>query len=388
MPDASLSLLEARRIAITAAGIPGSVEDPAAVLRRLGSVQLDAISALAQAHLLTIATRLPHGTITDVATALWTDAQALAFEYPAHAAALVQIEDWPLWAFRRRASRQRSDYPAQGLCTALLARVDALGPLRLRDLRDESEANAGGWDWSPTKTAVQFLTWSGDLVCVRRDPAGHRLFDVADRTISAGFLDDSLSDDECVIRLLDRAGDAMGVGTVDDFADYLRVRAVTARALLPQSSLTPVMVEGWTGQAWASSDALGLAGSKVTDAAFLGPFDNLIWHRKRVKRLFHFDHVLEAYKPAAQRQHGYYVCPLRVGTDLVGRADLACSGGTLTVRRTSMNVLDEPTIAGYAEACTTLATAVGATEIHICDDAADSRTLAALRRASRNSRPG
>jgi uncharacterized protein len=68
---------------------------------------------------------------------------------------------------------------------------------------------------------------------------------------------------------------------------------------------------------------------------FVGPFDNLVWYRKRVARLFGFDHALETYKPAAQRVHGYYGCPLLVGGELVGRADLARENDTIVVREAS-----------------------------------------------------
>ena len=52
------------------------------------------------------------------------------------------------------------------------------------------------------------------------------------------------------------------------------------------------------------------------------PFDNLLWDRPFAERLFGFQHVMEIYKPAAQRVYGYYVLPLLRGDRIVGRADL------------------------------------------------------------------
>lgn len=72
-----------------------------------------------------------------------------AFDYPAHALSLVPIADWPLWAFRRRASRKRPRYPAPQVRKALLDQITREGPLPIRRLRGATESGAG-WDWGPT----------------------------------------------------------------------------------------------------------------------------------------------------------------------------------------------------------------------------------------------
>jgi uncharacterized protein YcaQ len=67
----------------------------------------------------------------------------------------------------------------------------------------------------------------------------------------------------------------------------------------------------------------------------LCPFDNLLWDRPLLERLFGFHHVIEVYKREPERAYGYYVLPLLAGDRIVGRADLKAdrAEGILHVRR-------------------------------------------------------
>ncbi|WP_285566694.1 crosslink repair DNA glycosylase YcaQ family protein [Streptomyces sp. RTGN2] len=377
-PEVSLSLTQARRIAVASAGPTTTDTDTAAVLARLNAVQLDTISTLARAHQLTLAART--GTTTaHIDTTLWGTKDPIAFEYPAHALALVPLHHWPLWAFRRRTSRARSEYPTPSIRKSILDKISAQGPLTLRELRTDDEPT--GWDWGPTKTAIEFLLWAGDIACTRRT-GWQRQFDLPERSIPAQFLTDALSDDACVTTLLTQAGQALGVATCDDLADYLRITTTTARRLLPDTPLLATRVEGWSSSAWTHPHALPFAEQphRPDHALFLAPFDNLIWHRPRTTRLFNFTHTLEAYKPAGRRVHGYYVCPLLAGDRLIARADFTRHHDTLAIVRTSFEPGPHPTETAqhFARACTRLQET---TELHhtvIADSAAPPATVRAL----------
>jgi uncharacterized protein YcaQ len=95
----------------------------------------------------------------------------------------------------------------------------------------------------------------------------------------------------------------------------------------------------------------------------LSPFDSLIWDRKRTRRMFGFDHSLEAYVPKPKRIHGYYTMPLLAGGKLVGRVDPARDGRTLIARQLT---LDTPKAAEpMARALLTAANWVACDNIHL-----------------------
>ncbi|GAB7189027.1 hypothetical protein ATKI12_8858 [Kitasatospora sp. Ki12] len=324
---------EARRLAIHASALGRQHHTAEEVLDHLGIIQLDSINSVARAHQLTLGTRLPGLDAKQVDDTLWGDGQLpVAFEYMAHAASLVPIADWPLWNFRRHHTRTRDlDWrPDTQVQARLIGTIADRGPLTMRELRGE-ESPSQGWSWGPTKTAVEYLLWTGQLVCVTRR-RWHRVFDLPERTIPAHLLKQEPDDHTALTQLLTKAGRAMGISTTDDLADYLRISKDRVLSVIEDTPLQPARVTGWADQAWihpAASEHLDHP--TIADARFIGPFDNLIWHRPRVRRLFGFDHILEAYKPASKRQYGYYAMPLLHADRLVARADMKVAKGELQV---------------------------------------------------------
>ncbi|NEE33164.1 winged helix DNA-binding domain-containing protein, partial [Streptomyces sp. SID7982] len=105
------------------------------------------------------------------------------------------------------------------------------------------------------KVAVERALMYGEVVCTERR-GWKRIYDLAERAIPDTVLHDELSDAECRRRLVALAGKSLGVGTRSDIADYHRLKGEEFDAVVADSGLVPVVVEGWTKPAWADPEAL------------------------------------------------------------------------------------------------------------------------------------
>jgi uncharacterized protein len=356
-PQVSLSADDARLMTLQAQGFVGTEGRRGgvpAMLSRLGAVQLDTISVLARSHELVAYARLGPVPRDRIERAYWRPRRPAAFEYWSHAACVLPIEEWPYYAFRRRALRARGKrwhQSHQGTCAEVLARLRAEGPLTATQLGGAKNGGAW-WDWSDTKIAVEWLLDVGDVICVRRE-GWRRVYDLPERVLPGDLLAHEPSDSECLAHLAAAAARSLGVVTRADLIDYQRLRELAGPAArhadhvdeaAQAAGLTPVMVEtGATRNAmtmgWADPAALALADAGARGrhrVTLLSPFDSLVWDRKRTRRMFGFDHSLEAYVPKAKRVHGYFAMPLLAGGRLVGRVDPVRQGQTLVARQLSL----------------------------------------------------
>jgi uncharacterized protein YcaQ len=360
--EVALTPDDVRRMTLRAQGFLGATSRRGgvpAMLRRVGAVQLDTISVLARSHELVAYARLGAVSRQQIEQAYWHATKPVAFEYWAHAACVLPIEQWPYFAFRRRALRARGirwHQSHQETCDKVLARLRAEGPLTATQL---GGAKAGGpwWDWSDVKIAVEWLLDTGDVICARRT-GWRRVYDVPERVLPGELLNAEPSDLECLAYLAGVTARALGVVTQADLIEYHRLNYLTSEKsqhtrLVAEAAqaagLTPVTIEGsggsggsggsrgsgvWADPAALAEDRAAIRGrNRVT---LLSPFDSLIWDRKRTRQMFGFEHSLEAYVPKHKRVHGYFTMPLLAGGQLAGRVDPAREGKTLIARKVSL----------------------------------------------------
>ncbi|MEU5089791.1 crosslink repair DNA glycosylase YcaQ family protein [Streptomyces sp. NPDC021356] len=364
-PTVALSADEARRIALRAQGLLGAPDRKSGVrgvLRHLGAVQLDTISVLARSHELIPYARLGAVDRQSVEQAYWSGTHA--FEYWSHAACVLPIEEWPHFAFRRRAYRDRPHWNHQlpdGTYDQVIKQLAEEGPLTATELGG-AKRTSEWWDWSGTKVAVERALMYGEVVCVERR-GWKRVYDLAERAVPPALLHDELDDTECLRRLVRLAGQSLGVGTRADIADYHRLKNEQVESVIDDSGLVPVTVEGWSKPAWADPAALATPPRGRHRTTLLSPFDSLIWDRARTERIFGFTHRLEAYVPKPKRIHGYFAMPVLAGGRLVGRVDPARQGAALVARQVTLE--GPKAVTAVAQALVEAASWVGATQVRV-----------------------
>ena len=222
------------------------------------------------------------------------------------------------------------------------------------------------WGWKPAKRALEHLFAAGEVAIASRQ-GFQRVYDLPERVIPKEMLDaPTPSPAEFRRGYTLRAVTGRGALTEAGIAEHCRfeggarsarphVDALVAEGLLervePNDGGPPVVVP-------AGAELDGSAAAPV----LLCPFDNLMWDRPFLRRLFGFDHLIEVYKREHERAFGYYVLPLLVGDRLVGRADLKADRGRglILVKRFTgepgvRRRLDEP----LERAATRLAHALG-----------------------------
>ncbi len=338
-PALALSAGAARALMLAAQGLlaspaaPATKADVLACIRRMAALQIDTIHVVARSPYFVLWSRL--GAYPPV----WLDellAEGALFEYWAHAACFLPIEDFPL--FRRlRLAGLRDVHGSDGwlrqygdVAALVLARVREHGPTRALDFTGDGAARAGWWDWKPEKRALDNLHTAMELMIVRRERF-QRLYDLRERVLPEW--DDAAAPPlpEVYRTLTLKALRALGVAKAGWLPDYFRLPkpgvATALHELVEAGEALPVAVEGWPEQAYVAREQWPLAERAAAGAlrpahtTLLTPFDPLIWHRARLREAFGFDYLLECYVPAAKRRYGYFTLAILHGDTVVGRLD-------------------------------------------------------------------
>ena len=192
------------------------------------------------------------------------------------------------------------------------------------------------WNWKPEKRILEDLFAAGEVVVSGRD-GFQRLYALPEQVIPREYLEaPAPSEAEFLRGYALRAVQGRGALTESGIAEHCRL-AGGIKAMRP-------VVDALEADGLARRVAVDDGGAAVVVPAgatidgapsggvLLCPFDNLLWDRPFVERIFGFRHLIEVYKPAPQREYGYYVLPFLYGDRLVGRADLKSERGEGVLR--------------------------------------------------------
>jgi hypothetical protein len=182
--------------------------------------------------------------------------------------------------------------------------------------------------------------WDNGVLVISGRRSFQRSYDLVERVIPKRWLDAPVPDEsETLQRFALLAVEARGALTEPAIREHWRLRGGRARL---QPELDRLVADERLAVLEADDGGplfYTLPGTEPDGApappVLVCPFDNLVWDRPLLERLFGFKHVIEVYKREHERTYGYYVLPLLAGDKFLGRADLKAdrAEGVLRVRR-------------------------------------------------------
>jgi len=311
-----------------------------AVVRGLGSLQIDPTRAVERTHLLVLWSRLGPYDPRDLDRLRFTDRRL--FEY---AAFIMPTESYPEQSFAMDRfgtrdgawERRVRDWMAENdaLRQSILKRLKADGPLPSRVFvapPGTTDWKSSGWTGGRNVPQMfELMSRRGEILVAGRE-GGQRLWDLAERVVQQPPQRDAIDAEAFADRRVRSAVARLGFADRREIRDRVPILpAAEAQAaidrLIADGSLQRVdlradpereafmlaedlpLIDSLTGRGWRPRTTL------------LSPFDPLIRDRERTERLFGFHFRLEMYVPKDLRKFGFFVLPILYGDRLIGRVD-------------------------------------------------------------------
>lgn len=317
---------------------PATGADLAALIDRLGFVQVDSVNTVERAHHMILFARRQSYRPANLAPLLERDRHL--WEHWTHDAAILPVDVFPHWKHRFARDRDRlvarwEGWQRHGFTERfddVLRRIADHGPVTAAEMGDgESRGSTGWWDWHPSKTALEYLWRTGALSICRRE-GFRKVYDLTERVIPAPHRLAEVPHEATVDWACQSALDRLGFATSGELAAFHdAIKPTEARdwcaQALAEGHVVEIEVEGADG-----TRRRCLARPDLADAPdlpdppgrlrVLSPFDPALRDRARAERLFGFHYRIEIFVPEAKRQYGYYVFPLLEGDRIVGRIDM------------------------------------------------------------------
>ncbi|MGO4106481.1 winged helix-turn-helix domain-containing protein [Paenibacillus sp. YAF4_2] len=318
------------------------------VIRQLECVQIDPVAAVRANQHLVLSARVANyepGLMNELLS------NHEVFEYFANAACMIPMEHYPIFQPTRTRIREHTLSALEALQPVPEQVMDKLqdeGPLPARAFESEVRVH-GYWENTNAKAktkatshAINLLTDAAHVRIVGRE-GNQRLFDLVSRSVPDELLKtaEDLDMEEAERLMLLKYFRAYRVFEPSDSRfGWLKLSAAERREAIKQfiqcGIITEVAVEDLKHPYYVlSSDVERVMAhcdetadkdssyleAKAEQITFLPPLDNMLWSRKRLEDLFHFEYRWEIYTPADKRKYGYYAMPILAGDRLIGRMD-------------------------------------------------------------------
>ena len=325
--------------------VPKGKKGTAGIIHKLGYIQIDTISVINRAHHHILWTRNNNYSEKHL-----HDLQAkdkLIFEYWTHAMSFIPMEDYRyslprMINFRKPKSKwlKHRFNQSKKYFDYVLDMIKNEGELSSSDFENDTGKKGGTWwEWKPTKTALEYLFWQGDLMISERKNF-QKFYDLRERVLPGNIDTTMPSNKELSRYFIKHALTSLGVASEKEILKYMQPGKSTVSDL---QIVDKAAMKKTIDELHESGELISLLikeDHKTVNYAFpesgnvitkrkkaasqihlLSPFDNLIIQRERTKRLFNFDYAIECYLPPSKRKYGYFVVPILWKNKFAGRLD-------------------------------------------------------------------
>lgn len=342
-----------RRINITRQRLTGERPKPTAeglveMILDIGCVQIDPISAVARTNHLVPWSRLGVYDLAIWDQVLFKDRSA--FEYFAHAAAIVATQDYPIFSHTMRKYQTGTSANAlyirkwlsdnQALLDSVMSALE-LGPINSKDFEEKAAVSWKSSGWTNDKNITRLLDflWVQGIIMVSDRKGLTRFWDLSQRVLPEWTPRQELSTNEVMRKATQRAIHSLGIARKRDIIQYYtRSRYENLPGILneleKEELITQVKPEGegvagnkkWAKPWYILTDDIPLLeqirrGEWEGRTTLLSPFDNLIADRARTELLWDYDFRIEIYVPKDKRKYGYYTLSILHDDRIIGRVD-------------------------------------------------------------------
>jgi len=303
------------------------------LFNRLHSIQYDPIHVVGYNHDLVCHARIHDYTLGDLDDHIYNHKTYI--DHWDRIASIIDIKDYENLSFIRQEKAKRL---YDGVLKTYQIDLDTYsknilylfdqGPLNTKEIDLGVHKNASWKKNSPSLYVLEYLMYQSKLAIDQR-VRNQRSFDQFHRVYSKLSKRNAFEDlDSFLLYYLKRRIDVVGMTwnmthnqLGNPFLTSKKTRQYYFDQLVIKELVTEVIVEDLPYTFYIPKD-VNLDGITLEEnVTFLSPLDNMIWDRKLIQVLFDFNYTWEIYVPKEKRRYGYYVLPMILKDQFIGRIE-------------------------------------------------------------------
>ncbi len=299
-------------------------------ISHLGYVQIDTINVIERAHHHILYNRIPD--YQSKYLHLAQSQEKTIFEYWTHALSYLPIDAYKYFVGKMNKYDNSSDGWFSSVTEADYKKVKSIlksdGPISIRDIKDDllvEKTHAWGSS-KPSNKALQLGFFKGDFVIAERDGMLKK-YDLTGKHFDWKTKPKMATEAECCNYMLERSLKSQGIISIESIC-YLEPKMKQAIGQLIEekvklNELLEIKVEQIEKERfYVKPETLDQKNLRSKRTHILSPFDPLIIQRKRLKNIFDYEHLFEAYIPKEKRKLGYFSLPVLHQNNIIALLDL------------------------------------------------------------------